>query len=242
LGLDPADWENWPVLPVVPERARRIYLAGQSLGNNPHAFSIFGDCQSEPDVFLGIYDTDPELVARLPVGLQETVAWFAGSFNRPSPTVKGGTTVGALLWSAWHEDKYNCTIYESPIQCELRLHKPVFVIIRVGTHYESRNDVYMRKVLDQVIAAGVVPILATKADDSELDRHVNTEYAQLVVEYNIPFWNFWAAVGGLSERGLQTRPGLEFQGAVYLNEAAIEIQRMSALQLLDRVRRAETEP
>jgi hypothetical protein len=242
LGLDPADWENWPVLPVVPERARRIYLAGQSLGNNPHAFSIFGDCQSEPDVFLGIYDTDPELVARLPVGLQETVAWFAGSFNRPSPTVKGGTTSGALLWYAWHQNKYTCTIYESPLQCELRLHKPAFVIIRVGTHYESRNEDYMRKVLDQLIAAGVLPILATKADNDELDEHVNAGYAGLAAEYDLPIWNFWAAVRELPEHGLYTRPDRRGQGAIYLTDQATKIQRLSALQMLDMVRRAVMGP
>jgi hypothetical protein len=238
LGFDPADWENWPVLPIVPERARQIYQTGQALGNDPHAFSVFGDCQSEPDVFLGLYDTDPQLVAKFPTNLQETVAWFAGSFNRPSPTVKGGTTAGALMYTLWHENKYTCTSYETPIQCELRLHKPAFVIIRVGTHYESRNQDYMRKVLDQVIAAGVVPILATKADDSELDKHVNAEYAQLAVEYALPFWNFWAAVGELPEHGLYTRPFLENQGDIYLNNVAVDIQRISALLMLDRVRRA----
>ena len=187
LGLDPTDWMNWPELPIVTQRARQIYQLGLSLGNDPHAFSVFGDCQSEPDVFMGIFDSDPALVAKLPSNLQETVAWFAGSFNRESPTVKGGTTAGALMYPPWHDNKYTCTAYETPIQCELRIHKPAFVIIHVGTHYESRNDLYMRKVLDQVIAAGVVPILATKADNDEVDHHVDAEYARLAVEYNHPF-------------------------------------------------------
>src|SRR5512137_1204613 len=30
LSLDPADWENWPILPIVPERARQIYQIGQT--------------------------------------------------------------------------------------------------------------------------------------------------------------------------------------------------------------------
>jgi hypothetical protein len=238
LGLNPAEWEAWPVLPIVPQRARQIFLSGQSLGLNPQAFSVFGDCQSEPDVFMGIYDTDTALVAKLPSGLRETVAWFAGSFNRQSPTVKGGTTTGALLWPPWHEDQFTCTIYESPLQCELRLHQPAFVILRVGTHYESHNQDYMRKVLDQLIAAGVVPILSTKADDSELDHHVDAEYAQLAVEYNLPFWNFWAALNELPDHGLYTRPDRPLQGNIYLTDVAVDIQRMSALLMLDRVRRA----
>ena len=242
LNLDPADWENWPVLPIVPERVRQIFQTGQSLGNDMHAFSIFGDCQSEPDVFLGVYETDARLVAELPPSLQETVAWFTGSFNRQSPTMKGGTTSGALLYPPWHQNKYTCTIYETPLQCELRIHKPAFVIIHVGTHYESHNQDYMRKVLDQLITAGVVPILATKADNSELDQHVNAQYAELAVELDIPFWNFWAAVIELPNRGLYTRPDAKYQGDIYLTDEAVAIQRVSALRVLDRLRRAVMEP
>jgi hypothetical protein len=242
LNLDPADWKNWPILPVVPEYARLIYQMGQKLGNDPHAFSVFGDCQSEPDVFMGVYETDAFAIASLPANLQETAAWFTGSFNRLSPTVKGGTTTGALLWSAWHQNKFTCTVYESPVACELRIHKPAFVIIHVGTHYENRNAVYMRTILDQLISAGVVPILATKADNRELDDRVNTAYAKLAVEYNIPFWNFWAAVDDLPNRGLYTRPDAVYQGNLYLIPEAADIHRLSALQALDVVRRAVSAP
>jgi len=240
IPLDPANWKSWPVIPIVPEHARQIYLLGQSLGNDPHAFSVFGDCQSEPDAFMGVYETDPAALAELPRDLQQTVAWFTGSFNRLSPTLRGGTTTGALLWPQWHENKYTCTIYESPLQCELRIHKPTFVIIHVGTHYENRNEQYMRSILDQLIAAGVVPILATKADDRELDDHVNAQYARLAVEYKIPFWNFWAAVDGLPNRGLYTRPDAAYQGDLYLTEQAAAFHRLSALQALDAVWRAVT--
>jgi len=242
LGLDPEDWHNWPVIPIVTERARLIYQIGQGLGNDPHAFSVFGDCQSEPDAFLGPYETDPALVAALPPELQETVAWFAGSFDRDGPTIRGGTTTGSLLWSAWHQNKYTCTVYETPLQCELRIHKPSFVIIHVGTHYENRNEEYMRAILDQLIAAGVVPILATKADDRELDEHVNAAYARLALEYEIPFWNFWAAVDDLPNRGLYTRPDATYQGDLYLTEEAVAIHRLSALQALDAVWRIVSAP
>lgn len=242
LFLDPADWHHWPVIPIVPEYARQIYMLGQTFGNDPHAFSVFGDCQSEPNVFLGIYETDPQSITGLPPSLQETLAWFKGSLNRMSPTVRGGTTSGALLWDQWTQNKYTCTIYETPLQCEMRIHKPSFVIIHVGTHYENRNDSYMRTILDQLIAAGVVPILTSKADDRELNEHVNAQYAQLAVEYNIPFWNFWAAVDGLPNRGLYTRPDATYQGDLYLTDEAAAIQRLSALQVLDIVRRAVMRP
>jgi hypothetical protein len=238
LTLDPLNWKNWPVIPIVTLHAREIYLLGQSLGNDPHSFSVFGDCQSEPNVFMGVYETVLAEKTALPPDLQQTVNWFRGSFNRTSPTVRGGTSTGALLWPQWHENKFTCTIYESPLQCELRIHKPSFVIIQVGTHYENRNEGYMRTILDQLIKAGVVPILATKADDRELDDHVNSQYAQLAVEYNIPFWNFWAAVDGLPNRGLYTRSDATYQGDLYLTDQAAGFHRLSALQTLDVVWRA----
>jgi hypothetical protein len=93
-----------------------------------------------------------------------------------------------------------------------------------------------------VIAAGVVPILATKADDSELDEHVNAGYAQLAVEYAISFWNFWAAVNYLPNRGLYTRSDRAFQGDIYLTDGAVSDHRWYALLALDTVRRAVLEP
>ena len=247
ISLDPADWQTWPVLPIVPENARQIYLLGQSLGNDPHALSVFGDCQSEPAVFLGIYETDLQVVATLPLPLQQTVAWFSGSLNRPSPTSRGGATTGALLWMDWNAEynqtHYGCSPNETPVQCELRIHKPSFVIIHVGSHYEARNEGYMRTILNQLIAAGVVPILGSKADDLEGDNHVNAQYAALAVEYKIPFWNFWATLDDLPNHGLFPAPAdNRFPGGLYLTDEAAAIQRLSALQVLDVVRRAVMGP
>jgi hypothetical protein len=242
MDLDPADWHNWPVIPIVTEKARLIYQMGQTLGNDPHAFSVFGDCQSEPEVFMGVYETDPDLAAGLPPDLQETVAWFTGSFNRDAPTIEGGTTAGAVLWPAWHKNEFTCDVYETPLQCELRIHRPSFVILHVGTHYENRNEDYLRMILDQLIAAGVVPILSTKADNRELDERVNASYARLAVEYDLPFWNFWAAVDSLPNHGVYSRPEYPLMGEIYLTEPALVIHRLTALQTLDTVWRAVTRP
>ncbi|MBI4732282.1 MAG: hypothetical protein HY781_09215 [Chloroflexi bacterium] len=242
LDLDPADWHDWPIIPIVPEKVRIIYQFGQTLGNDPHAFSILGDCQSEPQVFLGVYESDPEAAAGLLPDLQETLTWFSGSFDRNSPTLTDGTTAGALLWPAWHKNLYGCGVYETPLECELRIHKPSFVFVHVGTHYEDRNEAYLREVLDQLIAAGVVPILATKADNIEVDERVNASYAQLAVEYDLPLWNFWAAADSLPNRGLYARPDLPLRGDVYLTNQALVIHRLTALQTLDVVWQAVTGP
>jgi hypothetical protein len=98
---DPELWKEWPVMPVhVSDYLHQVYKLGIINGNDPHSFSILGDCQSQPWVFMGIYDSDPTYVAQLDDGLQETINNFQGSFNRYSPTVKDGSTEAALLWNS----------------------------------------------------------------------------------------------------------------------------------------------
>jgi hypothetical protein len=236
--LDPTDWKNWPVIPAIDSSIRTIYEYGQTLGNDPHAFSIFGDCQSRPDAFFGVFETDPSVLASLSPELQATIDNFRGSFNRESPTSQDGTTPGALLWTQWHHGEYGCTFDETPVACELRIHRPSFVIIQIGTHFESRNTEYLRKIILQLMDAGVVPILATKADSREKDDRINKDMAALASEYDLPLWNFWAALSDLPNRGLYVMKGRELQGAVYLDDEASLRHRMTGLEALNVVWRA----
>lgn len=227
-----------PVLPSPSDNLREIYRRGQLRGNDAGAFSIFGDCQTRPEEFFGVFETDPFVLQSLPPELQETVAHFAGSFNRESPTARDGTTPGALLWDQWHRGDYGCVFGETPVECELRIHRPSFVIIQVGTHFESRNTEYLRRIIEQLLGRGVVPILATKADNRELDHRINRDMALLAAEYDLPLWNFWAAVAHLPNRGLYTREDRPLQGDIYLTGEAKEIHRLTGLQALDIVWRA----
>jgi hypothetical protein len=235
---------DWKVLPVVPENIdpslQKVYEKGLELGNDPQAFSIFGDCQERPKDFFGVFETDPNVVESLSPALQEVVANFQGSFNRESPTAQDGTTPGALLWNQWHRGEYGCTFAETPVQCELRIHHPSFVIIQIGTHFESRNTEYLRKVILQLLDAGVVPILATKADNREKDERINRDMSMLAAEYDLPLWNFWAAVSDLPNRGLYTRDDRPLQGPIYLTENAALRHRMTGLESLNAVWRAVT--
>ncbi|HSL43394.1 MAG TPA: hypothetical protein VK897_08175 [Anaerolineales bacterium] len=229
----------WKDLPVIPEEIdtslQRVYQRGLELGNDPHAFSIFGDCQTRPGEFFGIFETDPEMVQELSPELQELVDHFEGSFNREAPTTQDGTTPGSLLWTQWHRGEYGCTFSETPVQCELRVHRPSFVIIQVGTHFESRNTEYLRRIIQQLLDEGVVPILATKADNREKDERINRDMSMLAEEYDLPLWNFWAAVSDLPNRGLYTRDDRPLQGDIYLTEKAAEVHRMTGLEALNAV-------
>src|SRR5688500_12453495 len=169
-GTASSAWKSWPVIPEsVDPSLQRVYERGLELGNDPNAFSLFGDCQARPAEFFGLFETDEEVFESLAPELQETVSHFQGSFNRESSTAQDGTTPGSLLWIQWHRGEYGCTFAETPVECELRIHRPSFVIIQVGTHFESRNTEYLRLVILQLIDACVIPILGTKADKREKD-------------------------------------------------------------------------
>jgi hypothetical protein len=241
---EPADLVEWKALPVIPETIdpslQKVYERGLELGNDPHAFSIFGDCQERPADFFGVFETDAGLVESLSPELREVVDNFRGSFNRESPTAQDGTTPGSLLWTQWHRGEYGCTFAETPVQCELRIHRPSLVIIQIGTHFESRNTEYLRRVILQLLDAGVVPILATKADNRERDERINRDMTMLAAEYDLPLWNFWAAVSDLPNRGLYTRDDRPLQGPIYLTEAAAVRHRMTGLAALNAVWRVVT--
>ena len=241
--VEASAWKELPILPeTIDASLQRVYERGITLGNDPHAFSIFGDCQARPGEFFGVFETDADLIASLSPDLQETVDYFSGSFSRESPTAQDGTTPGSLLWTQWHRGEYGCTFAETPVQCELRVHRPSFVIIQIGTHFESRNTEYLRRVILQLLDAGVVPILATKADNREKDERINRDMAMLAAEYDLPLWNFWAAVSHLPNRGLYTRDDRPLQGDIYLTEEATVIHRLSGLTALDAVWRAVAGP
>ena len=237
LTLDPADWMDWPEVPIVTAEMRDVYERGLALDNDPRAFSILGDCQSTPETFLALY-LQPDKFAFLPPALQETALHFEGSLGRFSPTSKSGSTSGALLWPEWHEGDFGCGEFETPLECELRLNTPSFALIMVGTHWEARNERYMRKIIEQLLEAGVVPILMTKADNREGDHSINLETVTLAAEYGLPLWNFWPVTADLPNRGLFTLKGEEYLGDIYLTEEALELHRYSALQALDAVWRA----
>jgi hypothetical protein len=230
---NPAQWQAWPIIPVVSPKLREIYQKGIAQGNNPHAFSFLGDCQSQPDVFMGIFDQDPAAVESLPDELQETVAHFAGSFNRYSPTVKDGTTEGALLWIQWNDNlEKKCTNTETPLDCELRVHKPSIVFIHVGTHYEDRNRRYLETILDKILARNAIPVFVTKADNVEKDFRINQMLATLAAEYDLPMWNFWASVQHLPNKGLKV------EDPIYLTDEGIDVHRMGGLDAVNAVWRA----
>lgn len=209
VRLKPENWREWPVIPNFSMRAVEIYKEGLLMGNDPQHFSKVGDCQSTTGFFLGVFD-NPRGVKEYRLGekyayLQETIDFFEGSFIRQSRAVKGGSNVAYVL-NPLHSDPEDCLEGESPLECEIRLYRPSFAIVRMekwGRKPIEDYEKYMRQIIEILIANGVVPILTTKVDNSEGDHSVNFTIAKLAYEYDVPMWNFWAAAYPLPDHGLR---------------------------------------
>jgi hypothetical protein len=233
--LPPQDWQEWPIVPMVTARAIEIYRNSQSMGLDPHAFSKVGDCQSVKAAFMGYFDI-PE---RYSLGsdyayLQQTIDNFAGHFNTDGQAVRGGFNAAAVLSPLWADPKA-CLAGEDPLDCELRITKPIIVIVSLEVWWNGRTpqayEALMHRILDTIIAHGAVPILATKADNVEGDNSLNLTTAKLASEYDLPLWNFWAAVQPLPAHGMDIKRNDGF----HISTDAWTTRSFTGLEALDSV-------
>lgn len=206
--LGPDEWMTLPVVPQVTDTAREIYARGQELGRDPTHFSKIGDCQTNTGFYLVDFDhKDWYSLGDEYSYLQDTIDYYAGSFERTSLAMRDGYNVAAIL-TPLRADPKMCQKGENPIQCEFRLHNPSIAIISLETNFNDRpaDDYgkYMRQIVEYSIEQGVVPILATKGDNVEGDNSINAEIAEIAVEYDIPLWNLWAALQPLPNQGHDT--------------------------------------
>jgi hypothetical protein len=246
----PREWYDYPVVPEVSDRARAIFAAGQTLGDNPRAFSVIGDCEGTPPRFLGIFDlsTDYYRLGEYAY-LQEAINHFSGYFGRISRAGHYGFTTSMVLSPLWAHPSY-CYSGESPLMCELRITRPSFALVMVGTMdyvNPSRFEPQMRTILETLIANGTVPILYTKASNWEGNWMINTIVGRLAYEYDLPLWNFWRAVQPLPGHGLQS-DGMHvtwwynFFDDPYAMQFGWPWRNLTALQALDAVWRGVAGP
>ena len=240
-------WKNMPAVPTeISDSMRAVYERGLEMGNDPTRFSIIGDCQNVSSYFLSMFDHPNEFsLGEEYAYLQPTIEYYQGSFSRTSLAVKGGFNVAAIL-SPLRADPKSCNTNESPLDCELRTWKPSIVFVSMETWWSEKPaevyDKHMRQVIERIIAAGAVPIIATKADNLEGDHSINATVAQIAYDYDIPLWNFWAAVQPLPNHGLSSDHfHLTFARSFFDDpvrmKSAWPWRNLTALQTLDVVRR-----
>lgn len=243
-------WMQMPAVPAdVGDSMRELYEQGLALGNDPTHFSIIGDCQNVSSYFLSTFDTPGDFSLGEYAYLQPTIDYYQGSYSRNSLAVKGGFNAAAVI-SPLRSDPKSCNPNESPLDCELRVWNPSVVFVSMETWWSEKPaqeyDKYMRRVLDRIIETGAAPIIATKADNLEGDHSINATIAQIAYEYDIPLWNFWAAVQPLSNHGLSADGfHLTFARNFFDDPARMESawpwRNLTALQTLDVLRRGLSE-
>ncbi len=242
-GLPDDWWMDLPVLPRVSEKAIAIYAEGIDRGNNPTRFSKIGDCQSIRQYFIGIFDDPVTYKLGQFVYLESAIDNFHGSFDRKSLAVKTGWNVASVL-TVINADPEACDLNETPLECEFRLWNPSITIVSMETWPEDRPtsyyENYLRRIVEFNIQRGVLPILATKADNLEGDHSINRAIARVAREYDVPLWNFWRAVQPLPNRGLLedgfhlTHNNNNFADSEVL-ESAWPVRNLTALMALDTV-------
>ena len=242
------DWKSLPTVPAISNRAHELYRRGQVDGNNPNAFSKIGDGEISAEWFFTAFDLGEDYYD---LGsyqdLHSAIEYFAGSFGRIGVASKRGFNTVRILDPAI-SDSTLCEVGESPLTCELRLHRPAFAILSLGTNQvwqPEEFEIGMRQILDILVSKSVVPILSTKGDNLEGDQRINGTIACLAEEYDVPLWNFWSAIQPLPNHGLQ--PDLEHltYGITDFDDAqavqsAWTIRNLTALQALDAVWRGVT--
>ncbi len=233
-------WTAHPILPALSERALEVYARGLASRNNPHAFSKVGDGEIASHWFLTIFDSPATYYDLGPyTELSGTIEYFAGSFARDSLAARAGFNTSRILDPLFAMNDI-CLVEESPLACELRLHRPGFAIISLGTNQVWAPDIF-KEELGQIvricIEKGVVPILATKGDNLEGDHRINAIIAEIAGEYQMPLWNFWLAIQPLPDQGLQADgEHLSWAESDFDNPEALThawpVRNLSALQLL----------
>lgn len=239
---DPNAWRTWDVLPTVYPPMVEIYHKGLQQGRNPHAFSKLGDCQNVVNFFLAEFDRDWGVQHMGEYSyLLDTIDWYRGGFSRYSLAVEGGMNVAGVQSSyPWQGTPAECFSGESRANCELRVNNPSIALISYEELWDSdtgKYEKYLESLVQLVLGENIVPILATTASNED----ANLIVARLAVKYNLPVWNFWAALQGIPNNGLEDDGFHLTIGGLYNFEDSMPTgwprRNLTALMSLDTVRK-----
>lgn len=187
----------------VQENVRDIYARGKTQLRNPRAFSKIGDSVVLTPHFLARFDSDNYNLGIYDY-LQPTIDQFAGSFSRYGQAAHVGLSFRTMYELGWPDEKF-CEPEEDIVACEIRTNNPSIFIIRLGTNDQvpAAMEANLRKLLEDLMAQGIVPILSTKNDRFDDEKNVNNQIIRdLSVEYAVPLWDFDLLADTMPLRGL----------------------------------------
>ena len=188
--------------PDVADHVAEIMARGRELGRNPNAFSKLGDSAVLTESNLTRFDNGPVELGPYAF-LQPTIDHYAGSWQRYGVGARVALTTIGVFDPMWASAEW-CQPGEHLLECEIRLHNPGVLLIRLGTNdgRAALYETYMRQIVAYSVEQGVVPVLGTKADRFEGDNSINEVTRRLAAELRVPLWEFDRVAETLPNRGL----------------------------------------
>jgi len=229
--------------PIIPDLGpnirgsiRAIYTRGAALGNRPDVFAKVGDSITAYEPFLfpigdGKFDVGRNwrLLPVIKRFLARDLGDGMNSFNRVSHA-------GVRAWGAEHALMVGLSPCPglTPMECEIQQIKPAFAIVMFGTNNVDRNleefKPAMEKLVDILIAHGVIPVLSTIPDapwtqQAAAEAHLANRFIlELGVRRKIPVINYWRALQDLPDRGISAdgvHPSVAPEGSGVFTESAL---------------------
>ncbi len=199
-------------------QAHRIFLDGLARGNRADVFAKAGD-----SITSAVYFLEPVGVGRTTLGAYEGLAGVIDHFRAAeardglNPFVVP-SLAAAPGWSTWAvrqpelADETLCQPDESPLACEYRVNRPAVALIMFGTndmHALTRASyrTNLAWVVETSLAAGVLPVLSTIPQQRGYEEDVeayNEIIAELAESYEVPLWDYAAALATLPDDGLSS--------------------------------------
>ncbi len=264
-AFDPAsvvaiDLDTIPVLPTVTETTRQIYTRGQAAGRNAHVLSKVGDCMTASTNFLMPFS----ISGGYSLGAYAPLQWVIDYFGQLTPhgddagqsalsfpglaTTTGFTTVSVQdpIWA----DPAVCGANESSLACEYRVSNPAYALIMFGTNdttfFEAGSfNTYLRQIIDQTIAADIVPVLYTFPERPEFPEKsllFNQIIVSIAQEYDLPLINLYRALADLPDKGINLADPIHLSSPIDDNagnftpenlERGYTLRNLITLQALD---------
>lgn len=236
-------------------RGKAMLQQGIKAGRDGRLFTMAGDSNAQWPVLLGLQVGGEIDVAQRQPSLRDVLARFAPGLAHVSVAVGGGFRAADMFDVNFAQKPATCLPAEGVFACELRLSNASVVFIQLGTGdrfaWKDYEPTY-RAMLDTALAANVLPVLFTKADEMESYQggapmgYLNDVVRKLAAEYQLPMVEFFAATRDLPtvpNPDLPNRPliqhGLHDEWGYYfhLTEEGRTLKLVSMLQMLDALTR-----
>ncbi len=183
----------------------QIYAQGQEMGRDPRRAVILGDSLIATPQSIAHWDGDTYVLSPEFAHLQHTIDHYAGSFSDYDVSVRVGLHSWSVFDPLW-SDKEFCEANEDLLACKIRIANPSVMFILLGSNDAGSPggfDFNMRQIVETVIDAGIVPILATKADRFEGGDNINNNIIrEIAAEKQVPLMEFDLLAETIPGRGL----------------------------------------